>query len=165
MKNQGWENFFKRLHGPVYTTLVRDFWIHALSDEHYVISDVKGKRVVISEKSIVVLLGMKLNKGKRVHSMSNKTDFLKQRVIPTIYTQRSDEKAKPKATELFNHLRIWLKIILGCIHTRSSTSSSDFANTDQKYMLYFLKEGIKMDLPFILFNFLRDSVKEFRDKP
>ena len=45
---QGWENFFARLHGPVYESLVKEFWRQAEHDDYYVVSHVLGKRIVIT---------------------------------------------------------------------------------------------------------------------
>lgn len=60
-------------------------------------------------------------------------------------------------------LRVWFKILLGRIHHIPSTNSSDYINTDQKYILYHLSSGTKMNLCSILFKYLRKLVKETRD--
>ena len=52
MLAQGWENYFARLHGPVYELLVKEFWRQAECDDYYVVSHVLGRRIVITEKSI-----------------------------------------------------------------------------------------------------------------
>src|ERR1044072_2142216 len=49
---QGWENYFALLHGPVYDLLVKEFWRHAENDNHYVVSHVLGKKIIITEKTI-----------------------------------------------------------------------------------------------------------------
>lgn len=64
---------------------------------------------------------------------------------------------------LHKHLRIWFKILLCCIHHRPSTNSSNYIKTNQKYMLYYLSYGIKMNLPYILFKYLGELVRETRD--
>src|ERR1044072_5621534 len=64
---QGWENYFARLHGPVYELLVKDFWRQAECDDQYVVSHVLGRRIVIIEKSIAELLGLAHLQGLRVH--------------------------------------------------------------------------------------------------
>jgi hypothetical protein len=68
MAAQGWENYFARLHGPVYEALVKEFWRHAECDEHYVVSHVLGRRIVITEQSIAQLLGLGHLQGSRVHA-------------------------------------------------------------------------------------------------
>lgn len=65
--SQGWENYFARLHGPVYELLVKEFWRFAECDNHYVVSHVLGRKVVITEKSIAELLGLPHRQGLRVH--------------------------------------------------------------------------------------------------
>lgn len=40
----------------------------------------------------------------------------------------------------------------------------DYINVDHKYMLYYLDKGIKMNIPSILFKYLREMVKEIRNK-
>src|ERR1044072_2010519 len=56
--SQGWENYFARLHGPVYEKLVKEFWKQADYDNHHVVSHVLGKRIIITEETIVQLLGL-----------------------------------------------------------------------------------------------------------
>ncbi|KAL5078627.1 hypothetical protein RYX36_007048 [Vicia faba] len=55
------------------------------------------------------------------------------------------------------------KIILGCINHRKPTSSPDYINMDQQFMLYFIASKAKINVPHMLFNHLRTSVKETRE--
>lgn len=71
-----------------------------------------------------------------------------------------DGNPSSNAKKLYHHLRVWFKIILDCIHHIPSTNSLDYINTYQKYMLYYLPIGTKMNLPFIPFKYLRVMVKE-----
>lgn len=73
-----------------------------------------------------------------------------------------DEGKGPSSKDLSDKLRVWSKIIMGCIHHRPSTNSSDYINTNRKFMLFFLEIGFKLELPVILFKFLRDSIRENR---
>lgn len=59
-------------------------------------------------------------------------------------------------------LRVWHKILMGCINPRPPSSSSDYVNANQKYMLYYLMSHQKMCLPSIMFYYLRDSVRKTR---
>lgn len=56
-----------------------------------------------------------------------------------------------------------MKIILGTIHHRPTSNSSDYINTDQKCILYFLHKGLKLKLPSLLFKYLRDLVRDTRN--
>lgn len=58
LENQGWANYFNRLYGPIYTFLVKEFWIFADCDNHCIVSYVLGLKTVIIEKSISKLLNM-----------------------------------------------------------------------------------------------------------
>lgn len=58
-----------------------------------------------------------------------------------------DGKNFSNAKNLHNHLRVWFKIILGCVHQGPLANSFNYINTDHKYMLYYLS---KMNLPSIL---------------
>ena len=69
-----------------------------------------------------------------------------------------------KIKDLKDYLRIWAKIILGCINHRKPTSSSDYINIDQQYLLYFIATKVKINLPHILFNHLKTIVKEKREE-
>ncbi|MEX5523362.1 hypothetical protein, partial [Bacillus cereus] len=57
VKAQGWEEYFNRLRGPVYIKLVKEFWKHADCDDNQVVSYIAGRRIIVTEKSIVDLLG------------------------------------------------------------------------------------------------------------
>jgi hypothetical protein len=162
---QGWENYFARLHGPVYELLVKDFWKQAECDDHYVVSHVLGIRIIITEKYIAQLLGLNHREGLRVHG--------KEKDMPTaarnflhkeLYEDYSPEKPKSeyKVKTLFAKLRAWHKIILGCINPRPPTNSADYINTNQKYMLYCLVKSKKLCLPFIIFQYLKESISRSR---
>lgn len=49
---------------------------------------------------------------------------------------------------------------MGCIHHHHSGNSSDYINSNKKYMLYYLAKGVKMNI--ILFKYPREMVKERR---
>lgn len=59
--------------------------------------------------------------------------------------------------------RIWANIILRCIQHLHGKNYVDYINNNQKYMLYYLPKGTKMNLPSILFKYLREVVKETRN--
>ncbi|XP_057444128.1 uncharacterized protein LOC130736304 [Lotus japonicus] len=69
---QGWEGYFQRLHGLVNDKLVKEFWKHADCNEHQVVSFVLGKRIIISEKSFVRLLGAETSNGYRFQLQESK---------------------------------------------------------------------------------------------
>lgn len=69
-------------------------------------------------------------------------------------------KHSSNAKDLHDDLRIWFKIILGCIHPRPSSNSQNYVNTDQKYMLYYMTISDRMNLPLTLFKYLSEIVKE-----
>lgn len=87
---------------------------------------------------------------------------MSQEVIPTIFSQNPEGKSS-KNKKLHQNLKVWIKIILGTIHHRPSSSSSDYINTDQKCILYCLHKGLKMNLPSLLFKYLRGSVRDTRN--
>src|ERR1044072_6804199 len=162
---QGWENYFARLHGPVYELLVKDFWKQAECDDHYVVSHVLERRIIITEKYIAQLLGLNHRERLRVYG--------KEKDMPTaawnflhkeLYDDYSPEKLKSeyKVKTLFSRLRAWHKIILGCINPRPPTNSVDYINTNQKYMLYCLLKKKKLCLPFIIFQYLKDYISKSR---
>ena len=73
LKAQGWENYFQRLHGPVYEALVIDLWKDVDCDDFHIVSDVIRQRIIITEESIAKLLGLKFLKGKQVYGLDNKS--------------------------------------------------------------------------------------------
>ena len=162
MISQGWEMYFARLQGPVYKNLIKDFWRQADCDSHYVVSHVLGQRIIITEKSIAQLLSLPHLGGKRIYGKDNKSSFVRSTINREIFSNFAPDKTEYKSKSLIPQLRIWHKIILGCINPRPSTSSSDYINANQKYMLYYLMKHEKICLPSILFYYLRDSIPKTR---
>jgi hypothetical protein len=76
LRNQGWGNYFKRLYGPVYTNLVKEFWRFADADDHYIVSYVLGVKMVITEKSIAALLGMEKDGGRRIYNINPREKYV-----------------------------------------------------------------------------------------
>lgn len=139
--------------------LVKQFWVHATPEKETITSYVMNRKIVINEKSIVGLIAHD-GKGKRIHS--EKITIKREVIIsPVIFKEETnfvDEKS-PSAKDLTRNLRVWFKIILGCIHHRPSTNSSNYINTRQKFMLFLLENGVMLGLPSILFKFMRDSTE------
>lgn len=157
---QGWKTFFERLIGHVYPVLVKQFWVHATTEKETITSYVMNRKIVITEKSIAHLISHD-GKGKRIHSA--KINVRREVVIALVIfkegTKFEDDKG-PNAKELTRHLRFWFKIILGCIHHKLNTNSSDSIDTRQKFMLFCMEKGVKLGLPSNLFKFVRDSIQE-----
>lgn len=161
MENQGWGNYFQRLYGPVYTFLVKEFWRFADCDDHCIVSYVLGVKMVITEKSIAKLMNMETVGCRRIYNINHMEKYMSHEIIPSIFAQNPDKKTSNK--EIHQHLRVWLKIILGTIHRRPASRSLDYINTDQKCILYCLHKGLKLNLPSLLFKYLRDSVRDTRN--
>src|ERR1044072_379564 len=162
MTAQGWENYFARLHGPVYEKLVKDFWRQAECDNHFVVSHVLGERIIITEKTIAQLLGLTHLSGIRIYGKKDKNPFVRKTINKELFTGFSPEKTDYKIKTLYPKLRTWHKIILGCINPRPPTNSVDYINTNQKYMLYCLLKHKKLCLPFIMFQYLKDCISKSR---
>ncbi|XP_050902501.1 uncharacterized protein LOC127114215 [Lathyrus oleraceus] len=159
LRKKGWENYFQRLYGPIYTYLVKEFWRFVDSGDHHIVSYVLGVKMVITEKSIANLMNMENSGGRRIYNINPRAKYMSQEIILTIFKQNAEGKPS-KNKELHQNLRVWLKIILGIIHHRSTSNSSDYINTDQKCILYCLHKGLKLNLSALLFKYLRDSVRD-----
>jgi hypothetical protein len=162
---QGWENFFARLHGPVYEALVKEFWRQAEHDENYVVSHVLGRKIIITEESIAQLLGLRHLDGKRFHVKdSDLSDAMTNFLHSILYSDYSPEKEKKKykVKTLKPKFRAWHKIILGCINPRPLSNSADYINMNQKYMLYCLDKKKKISLPFVIFHYLKEIISKSR---
>lgn len=71
IRTQGWESYIERLKGPVYTELVRQFWIFASTTNLQVTSYVLGHKVTIFEKFVAKLLSHD-GSGKHYFEMLDK---------------------------------------------------------------------------------------------
>lgn len=65
-----------------------------------------------------------------------------------------------KIKDLFPYLKVWARILLGCVNPRSTTNSSDCINGDQQYILYYIEFGKKVNLPTLLFQNLRNTMRD-----
>lgn len=133
----------------MYPVLVKQFWVHPTAEKETITSYVMNRKIVINIKSIADLLPHN-GKGKRIHNakINTKREVVIAPIIFKVGTNLEDDK-RPSAKDLTNRLRVWFKIIFGCIHHRPITSSSDYVNTRQKFMLFFLEKGLKLGLPSI----------------
>lgn len=157
---QGWKGFFERLIGPVYPVLVKKFWIHVVYTKDTITSFFMNMKIVVTLKSFADSISYN-GCGKRVYNV--KTGARREAMVASIIFKEGinlDEGKGPNAKDLTDKLRVWFKIILGCIHHRPSTNLSYYININQKYMLLFLERRFKLALPTILFKFLRDSIRE-----
>src|ERR1044072_1222322 len=161
---QGWETYFNKLNVPVYVNLVKEFWKQADFDTYHVVLHVLGKRIIITEKTIAQLLGPNHREGIRINGRENKSKFISTVVNKMIFTDfdpaKSPSDYKPKT--LKPKIRIWHRILLGCINPRALTFSSDYINANQKCLLYHLQNKDKLCLPAILFLYLRESIQKSR---
>ena len=100
--------------------------------------------------------------GKRIYNIPPRSKRITDVINPTIFKPNTEGNPS-KNKELHQNLRVWLKIILGTIHHRLASNSSDYINADQKCILYCIQKGVKICLPALLFRYLRDSVRETRN--
>ena len=111
---QGWENFFTRLHGPIYEDLVKDFWRQAEYDDHYVVSHVLGRKIVITEQSIALLLNLPHKIGIRAPLSSSLKPTKSKILHSTIFAENPEGKSISKIHTLFPRCKIWYSIIMRC---------------------------------------------------
>ncbi|CAI8614511.1 unnamed protein product [Vicia faba] len=159
VRAQKWERYFDRLVGPTFPMLVKEFWIHAKASTHLVTSFVMGKKIVITEDHIARLIGYS-GGGVRCVDMAERCDDVGV-IAARIFTHGVPSS---KIKDLKDHYRVWAKIILGCFNHRKPTSSPDYINVDQQFLIYFIDQKVKINLAHFLFNHLRTSVKETREE-
>lgn len=150
---QGWNAFYERLTGPVYPVLVKKFWVHVVAEKDTITSYIMNRKTVSIEKLIAYLISHN-GCGKRVYNV--KYDAHKDSKLESVIFKEGtkfDDGKGPSAKDLIDNLRVWFKIILGCLHHRQNTKSFDYTNTAQKIMLFFLKKGFKPALPAICLSY------------
>ena len=117
-----------------------------------------GKKIFITEDLISRLIGYN-GGGVRCIDMAERCSDVAS-IAREIFTLGLPSS---KIRDLKDHQRIWAKIIMGCINHRKPTSSPDYINIDQQFLIYFISKKTKVNLPHLLFNHLRTSVKETRE--
>lgn len=93
MENQWWENYLKRLYGPIYIFLVKEFWRFTDCNDHCIMSYVLGIKTVITSKSIAKLLDMENVGGIRIYNINLREKYMYQEIIPTIFSQNPEGKS------------------------------------------------------------------------
>lgn len=105
-----------------------------------------NRKIVITEKSIANFISYN-GCGKMVYNV--KSDAKRDAIVTSIIFKKRIEVGDgkgPSAKDMNDILRVWFKIILGCIHHKGNTNSSDYINITQKFMLFFLEKGFKLEL-------------------
>lgn len=90
-----------------------------------------GHKITIPKKSIANFFGHD-GSGKQCRDILAKKS--KMATIVEIIFMNGKPSSNPR--NLHQDIRIWFKIILGCIHHRPCSNSPDYINTDQKYKTY-----------------------------
>lgn len=153
---QGWVKYFDRLIGPVFPTLVKEFWIHASAYPKVIISSVMGTKLMITEDLIKQLIGYEHEDVEYVPAARRNMEEISEEVFMSGVHSNKFKDLKP-------HYKIWAKIFLGCIFHRKTTNSPDYINNEQLYLLFCIGRGIRVDLPHFLFDHLHTHVKETRE--
>src|ERR1044072_5603903 len=160
---QGWGHFFERLHGPIYAKLVKEFWKHATCDDHYIVSHVLGRKVVVTEKLIARLLQLNHREGIVIAGKEkDMSDTDRNVLISYLYKGFEKNVFSYPLKSLRPPLRAWFRIIMSCITPRPSGNAADYVNIHQKYMLYCLCTDQKICLPYTIFQHLRECINSSR---
>lgn len=97
--------------------------------------------------------------GRRIYNINPRAKYMFEEVIPTIFSQNL-KVITSKNNELHKNPRVRLKIIMGSIH---KNNSSDYIYSYQKCIFYYLHNSLKLNLPSLLFKYLKDSVIDIRN--
>src|ERR1044072_8274449 len=129
------------------------------------VSHVLGRRIIITEESIALLLGLPQSEGLRVQwkekDMPKGAINLLHKELYSDYSQEKPRK-EYKVKTLLPKFRAWHMITLECINPRPPNSSDDYINGNQKYMLHCLIKHKKLFLPFIISQYLRHMIIKSR---
>lgn len=156
VKYQGWEKFFDRLPGPVYPTLVKEFWIHASSYPKVVVSSVMGTKFMVTEELLRQLFGYQHEDVDYLPPARRDLDEVHAEVFISGEHSNKIKDLKPK-------YKIWAKILIGCVFHRKNTNSPDYINNQQIYILYCIGTNRRVDLPHAIFEHFCFQVKDTRE--
>ncbi|XP_058770330.1 uncharacterized protein LOC131643969 [Vicia villosa] len=115
---QGWYKFFDLLHGPVYTKLVKEFWIHATAGENAASSNIMGKKISIIEDSIEKIISHDGN-GIKCTGMAEKC-LNRSFVTKEIF---ADGDSSTRIKDLMKNIKVWAKDHSGNHQSQESYSS------------------------------------------
>src|SRR4051812_2054729 len=155
---QGWSNYLDRLVGPIYPTLVKDFWAHATVTPTAMISFMLGHEVVITEKLISKLYNLDDEEGCTGPPHARVSWPQVERQISYVTGLQSHQTGTLRA-----FYQVWAEIILGSLHHRRRSLSSMYIGPDHKYTLFCIGRRIELNISNILFQNLKMSIEESRD--
>lgn len=101
-----------------------------------------GNKIVITEKLIEKLIRHDGSRVRCNQMVEKRYDLIE--ISKVILTSRVHSN---KMMDLLPHLRIWAKILLGCVHHRKPTNFADYINGDKQYVLYNIAYGKKSKNP------------------
>lgn len=102
LKKQGWETYFQRLYGPIYTFFSKEFWRFIDCDDHCIVPHVLGVKMVIIEKYISKLLNMEKTGGRRIYNINPRARYNPKKFFPL--SSNKALKADPRRTRNFTRI-------------------------------------------------------------
>ena len=146
LNSQEWGTFFDILKGPTFPNLFKQFWVMAKESRQGITANVVGMDVSIIIESITHLLNHD-GTSLKCYSLNSKTTSLKTQksVISKIFKSK---KSSSMVKDLLPSLNTWARIFEECIY--------------EKEILYNITCDKKINLPFILFRYLRNYLKSSR---
>ncbi|MCI06047.1 hypothetical protein A2U01_0027102, partial [Trifolium medium] len=159
--NQGWKRYFDMLNGPIYTNMVKEFWmkahvydnVAAKQKKNIIKSVLAGLDITISRAHFAKLLDVK-DQGKRISDYKNEI-YYRQSIKKQLY---SDENLAGKSKSMKDFYIVLFKILISNLIPRSG--GTDTISWEHLHLLYFLKSGKKINLVDLLFEYLYQAVRD-----
>ncbi|MCI15856.1 hypothetical protein A2U01_0036995, partial [Trifolium medium] len=187
---QGWKRYFDMLNGPIYSRLVKEFWMKAqvydelsarLEEEVLVRKDpsLQGKSreemgLSIFNGTVIksVLAGVEITISRahlaKLLGIEDNGQKISEYKNETYYRQNikkelyDAEKIAGKANSMKDLYVVLFKVLISNIIPRSG--GTDTISWEHQHFLYFLQKEKKINLVDILFGYLCQAVRESFEK-
>ncbi|MCH82653.1 hypothetical protein A2U01_0003464, partial [Trifolium medium] len=153
--NQGWKRYFEMLNSPIFTKLIKEFWMKSkvyddlatrMEEEHIVLKDPSLKGKTRQE--------MGLKEGRKISDYKNELCY-RDAIKKELY---EDESLIGKSKGLKDKCLVLFKIFISSIVPRSG--GTDTISWEHKHFIYFLLKGKKINLLDLLFESLCQVIRD-----
>jgi hypothetical protein len=154
----GWTHLFS-IRETYYPNLIEAFYFNAVisSEQNYIIYEIKGKKIKLTEQVLGNLLNLPLS-GHKLYGSSwfkmaslNKKDLMTEMVEPGTIL-----KYNPPSSQLKHDYKMLHNM---CLHSIFPRKGSKNKVTDNDMMMYHMFNKIKMNFPYFLIQHMIHTIE------
>ena len=160
VNKQKLSGYFNILDGPVYTNLVKDFWMNAsvvpAGDKEIIQSYVNGNHVFITPSLIALTINCEEFGSCVEHYESNNV------YANHLYLLYANKNNLASPASLRSIPKFWFQLLVSNLRPREKDLEG--LTWYDKHLLLFLTYNMRVNLPLTIFNFLKKMIETSREE-